>query len=244
VDARRDRGAPALSEPRPFAAFGAAHVGALATVAVLAASLVVLVRRHPALGRPVRLALAAGIAALVIFEFSVGVREGWLGWVAVLPLELCDAALVLAVITLVVPRRATAEVVYFWTVSGSVLAMLTPDLAWDFPRWEFVVFFGLHGLALVAALVLVFGLGLRPRPGAPLRVWAITLAWAAFVGLVDLEFGTNYMYLRRKPPSATPLDWMGPWPVYLAVGAGVAFALFLLVGLPFRRERLADRPSA
>ena len=244
MDACRARGEPTLSEPRPFVPFGAAHLGALAMVALVAVSLVALVRTRPALGRPVRLVLAAAIAALVVFEFSVGIREGWLGWVAVLPLELCDAALVLAVITLVVPRRATAEVVYFWAVSGSVLAMLTPDLAWDFPRWEFVVFLGLHGLVFVAALVLVFGLGLRPRPGASLRVWGITAGWAAGVGAVDLVFGTNYMYLRRKPPTATPLDWMGPWPVYIVVGAAVALALFLLVGLPFRRERPADHRGA
>jgi hypothetical integral membrane protein (TIGR02206 family) len=241
VDAGRARGEPVLSGPRPFVPFGAAHVGALATVALLGAALVALVRARPGFGRPVRLVLAAGITALVTFEFSVGVREGWLGWAAVLPLELCDAALVLAVITLLVPRRATAEVVYFWAVSGSVLAMLTPDLAWGFPRWEFVVFFGLHGLVFVSALVLVFGLGLRPRPGAPVRVWAITLAWTAVVGLVDLALGTNYMYLRRKPLAETPLDWMGPWPVYIVVGAVVALGLFLLLGLPFRRERAAGR---
>jgi len=219
--------------------FGTAHLAALSSVAALALSLVALVRARPALGRPVRLALAAGIVALVTFEFSVGVREGWLGWAAFLPLELCDAALVLAVFTLVAPRRATAEVVYFWAVSGTLLAMLTPELAWSFPRWEFIVFFGLHGLVLCAAAVLVFGLGFRPRPGAPLRVWGITAAWAALVGLVDLAFGTNYMYLRRKPLAPTPLDWMGPWPVYLVVGAAVALALFLLLGLPFRRERPA-----
>ena len=213
-------------------------------MAVLAASLVPLVRARPDLGRPVRLALAAGIVVLVAFEFSMGVREGWLGWVAVLPLELCDAALVLAVITLVVPRRATAEVVYFWAVSGTLLAMLTPELAWSFPRWEFVVFFGLHGLVFVAAAVLVFGLGLRPRPGAPLRVWGITAAWAAFVGVIDAAFGTNYMYLRRKPLAATPLDWMGPWPVYILAGATVSLALFLLLGLPFRRERAEPRDGA
>ena len=219
--------------------FGTAHLAALSSVAALALSLVALVRARPALGRPVRLALAAGIVALVTFEFSVGVREGWLGWAAFLPLELCDAALVLAVFTLVAPRRATAEVVYFWAVSGTLLAMLTPELAWSFPRWEFIVFFGLHGLVLCAAAVLVFGLGFRPRPGAPLRVWGITAAWAALVGLVDHAFGTNYMYLRRKPLAPTPLDWMGPWPVYLVVGAAVALALFLLLGLPFRRERPA-----
>jgi hypothetical integral membrane protein (TIGR02206 family) len=216
--------------------FGPAHLGALASIALLAVALVGLVRARPALGLPVRLALAAGIVVLVAFEFSVGAREGWLGWTALLPLELCDAALVLAIVTLVAPRRFTAEVVYFWAVSGTLLAMLTPELAWSFPRWEFVVFFGLHGLVLVAALVLVFGLGFRPRPGAPFRAWGITAAWAAVVGLVDFAFGTNYMYLRRKPLAATPLDWMGPWPLYIAVGTAGALALFLVLALPFRRE--------
>jgi hypothetical integral membrane protein (TIGR02206 family) len=189
-------------------------------------------------------ALAAGLVALVTFELTVAAREGWLGWMTVLPLELCDAAIVLAVVTLIAPRRAAAELLYFWAGSGTVLAMLTPELPWNFPRWEFVVFFGLHGLVLVAALVMVFGLGLRPRPGAPWRAFAITAGWAAFVGLVNLALGTNYMYLRRKPLVATPLDWMGPWPGYIGVGAAVAFVLFLALGLPFRREWRAAREGA
>jgi hypothetical integral membrane protein (TIGR02206 family) len=225
-----------VSDLQPFVPFGPAHLGAVVSVGLLALALVTLVRARPALGPPVRLALAAGIVLLVAFEFSIGAREGWLGWTALLPLELCDAALVLAVLTLVAPRHAAAEVVYFWAGSGTLLAMLTPELPWNFPRWEFVVFFGLHGLVLVAALVLVFGLGLRPRPGAPFRVFGITAGWAALVGLVDLALGTNYMYLRHKPTVATPLDWMGPWPVYIGVGAGVALVMFLVLALPFRRE--------
>jgi hypothetical integral membrane protein (TIGR02206 family) len=233
-----------VGDPRPFVPFGPAHLGALVSVALLALALVALVRLRPASRRPVRLALAAGIVALVVFELSVGAREGWLSWRALLPLELCDAALVLTVVTLLAPRRPTAEVVYFWAVSGTLLAMLTPDLAWNFPRWEFVVFFGLHGLVFVAAIVLVFGLGLRPRPGAPFRVFGITAGWASLVGLVNLALGTNYMYLRHKPVVPTLLDWMGPWPVYIGVGAAVALGLFLLLALPFRREwRAADRSA-
>ena len=224
--------------------FGPGHVGALGSVALVALLLVALVRVRPASRRPVRLALAAGIVALVAFELSVGAREGWLGWTALLPLELCDAALVLTVVTLVAPRRATAEVVYFWAVSGTLLAMLTPELPWNFPRWEFVVFFGLHGLVLVAALVLVFGLGLRPGPGAPWRAFGITAGGAAFVGLVNLALGTNFMYLRHKPLVATPLDAMGPWPVYIGTGAAVALVLFHLLALPFRREWRAARSEA
>ena len=233
-----------LSDPPPFVPFGAAHLGALASIAGLALSLVVLVRARPRLGPALRVALATAITLLLAFELSVGAREGWLGWKTVLPLELCDIALVLAVLTLLRPRPGPAELVYFWAGSGTVLAMLTPDLQWSFPRWEFLVFFGLHGLVLVAALLLVFGLGLRPRPGAAWRAFAITAGWAAFVGLVNLALGTNFMYLRHKPLVPTPLDKMGPWPVYIATGAFVALVLFQLLSLPFRREWRAARSGA
>jgi hypothetical integral membrane protein (TIGR02206 family) len=219
-------------------------MGALLSVALVGLLLVRQVRARPRLGTVVRWALAAGIVVLVAFELTVAGREGWLGWMTVLPLELCDAALVLAVITLLTPRRAPAEIVYFWAGSGTLLAMLTPELPWNFPRWEFVVFFGLHGLVLVASLVLVFGLGLRPRPGAPWRAFGITVGWTAFVGLVNLALGTNFMYLRHKPLVATPLDWMGPWPVYVLTGAAVALVLFHLLALPFLREWRAARAGA
>ena len=78
-----------------------------------------------------RWALASGIVVLVAFELAVAAREGWLTWRTLLPLELCDAAMVLAVITLVAPRRPAAELVYFWAGSGTLLAMLTPELPWN-----------------------------------------------------------------------------------------------------------------
>jgi hypothetical integral membrane protein (TIGR02206 family) len=224
-----------LSDRVAFVPFGVAHWGALACVGLASALLVWLVRSRPALAGPVRGGLAAGIVCLLAFELGVAGREGWLSWKTVLPFELCDAALVLAVAALIRPARAAAEVVYFWGASGTLIAMLTPDLPWGFPRWEFVVFFGLHGCVLAAGLVLVFGLGLRPRPGAPLRMLGVTAAWAAFVAVVNLALGTNFMYLREKPGVATPLDWMGPWPVYIGVAGVAAFALFHLLALPFRR---------
>jgi len=221
--------------PPPFVPYGVAHVGTLVLTGLVGAGLVRLVRRRPEAGAGVRSSLFAAIVLVLTFELGIGAREGWLTWQTLLPLHLCDAAMVLALVTLVWPRPAAAELLYFWAAAGSTLAMLTPDLPWGFPRWEFVVFFGLHGLVLVAAAVLVFGIGLRPRRGAPLRAFLATVALAALAGTVNLLLGTNFMFLRSKPLAPTPLDWMGTWPVYIGVAAAVAFAVFHLLALPFRR---------
>jgi hypothetical integral membrane protein (TIGR02206 family) len=218
--------------------FAAAHLTALACVALVGVGLVRLVRARPGCAPVVRGALAVALVLLLGFELRVAAQEGWLTWRTLLPLELCDAALVLSIAALVRPSRALAEVLYFWSGSGTLIAMLTPDLPWAFPRWEFVVFFGLHGLVIVTAAVLVFGLRLAPAPGAAWRMLVITACFTAFVGLVNLVLGTNYMYLRRKPAVATPLDWMGPWPVYIATGGALALVLFQLLALPFRRNNL------
>ncbi|MGD8894669.1 MAG: TIGR02206 family membrane protein [Acidobacteriota bacterium] len=222
--------------PPPFVPYGPAHVGTIALTGLAGAGLVALVRRRPGAGAGVRRALFAAIALVLAFELTIGASEGWLTWRTFLPLHLCDAAMILALLTLLWPRPWAAELLYFWAAAGSTLAMLTPDLPWGFPRWEFFVFFGLHGLVLIAAAVLVFGLDLRPRRGAPRRAFVATLALAAVAGTVDALLGTNFMFLRSRPLATTPLDWMGPWPVYIAVAAVVALVVFHLLALPFRRE--------
>ena len=53
-------------------------------------------------------------------------------------------------------------------------------------------------------------------------------------GALNAVSGANFMYLCRKPKSATVLDALGPWPWYLPAGAVVALGLFWLLWLPVR----------
>src|SRR5438445_159382 len=79
-----------------------------------------------------------------------------------------------------------------------------------------VHFFVAHGLVLVGALYLVWSGQARPRPGS---IWKAMLGlntFAAIAGIFDLFFKTNYMYLRAKPRNPSLLDFLGPWPWYLA----------------------------
>jgi hypothetical integral membrane protein (TIGR02206 family) len=227
-----------------FVPYGAAHVGAVLLTGLAGAGLARLVRGRPTAEVPVRGMLFAAVALLLIGHLGIGAREGWLTWEMLLPLHLCDAATVLALLSLARPHRGVVEILYFWAGSGSVLAMLTPDLPWGFPAWGFFAFFGLHGLVIVSALVLVFGLGFTPRPGGPWRAFLATASLAALAGTAGPLLGMNYMFLRWKPQAATPLDWMGPWPLYILTGAVVALIVFHLLALPFRREWRESREGA
>jgi hypothetical integral membrane protein (TIGR02206 family) len=155
-----------------------------------------------------------------------------------LPLALCDVALVVAAVACWWPGWLLGvELTYFWGLAGTLQAVLTPDLTAGFPELEFFLFVVGHIGIVLAALYLVVGLRIAPRPGAVPRVFGITAAYAALVGLFDWATGSNYMFLAAPPERASLLSVLGPWPWYLLSASAVAYGLLLLLDLPFRRSR-------
>lgn len=205
---------------------------------MLATTLALVVRRDPR-ARPARV-VRFGLTALLVgataaYLLAEAARRPLLPWDFV-PLQLCDFLILLAAVALLTSSPGVTELLYFWS-AGTLLAMVTPDLALGFPEPAFLAYFGLHAAVVAAAAVLVFGFGLRPEAGAPWRAFAALLAYAGVVGLVDAAFHANFLYLCRKPGEPTLLDWLGPWPLYLVTVAAFALALFLLMDWPFRRAR-------
>ena len=154
-----------------------------------------------------------------------------------LPLQLCDVATFIAAAALWTRNPLLVEVTYFWALTGTLQALLTPDLPQHFPSYPYFQYYIAHGGVVAAAFVLVVGLHLHPRPWAVVKVAALTVAYAAFVGLVDVLTQSDYMYLRVKPPSATLLDVLGPWPVYILSATLIGFAMFAILDAPFRIRR-------
>ena len=133
---------------------------------------------------------------------SVPLAEGEVRWSVQtsLPLAPCDLALFVAAIACWWPRWLLAvELTYFWGLAGTLQAVITPDLSASFPQLEFFEFVIGHLAVVIAALFLVVGLRLRPRPGSVLRVFAITAAYTVFVGWFDWVTGSNYMFLAAVP---------------------------------------------
>jgi hypothetical integral membrane protein (TIGR02206 family) len=220
-----------------FVLFGPAHLSVLVLAAAGAVGLPVLVRRRPRLGPSVRTGLTVMLAGFTIAYVRAIASEGPVSVWDLVPLHLCDFLILVAAFALVTLHPAACELLYFWAGTGALLATLTPDLRQGWPDWRFVVYFGLHVTVVVSAAVIVFGLGRRPRPGGALRALLLTNAYAAVVAVVDLVWGMNFLYLREKPWAPTPLDWLGPWPVYILAVEVLALVLFRLLALPFEPAR-------
>lgn len=205
------------------------HLAALGATAVVAALLVAGARRWAdawsvAIGRGLAVVILAGF---VCEQLTYALRGEWTAEVN-LPLHLTDAVTLVSVAALWRPERALlVELVYFWALSASLQAILTPDLGQPFPDVLFFTYFATHSGAVVAACLLVLGARRVPRPDAVWRAYAITAALAALAGVGTLLTGGNYMFLRRKPARGSLLDLMGPWPVYIAAAAALGLIMFL-----------------
>lgn len=155
--------------------FSDAHLAALGLLALAAGALVWVARRHP--GRWI--AATAPALALVILAGWVGeyvtevVRGTWTPEYN-LPLQLTDVVSVVAVLALWTRRAVLVELVYFWSLTATLQAVITPDLGQSFPSVYYFTYFTYHVGAIVAACFLVFGCRLYPRPRAYWRVFALT----------------------------------------------------------------------
>ena len=224
--------------------FAAEHVGALAVIVVVTAALVTGARR-PGVHQ-----LGARVLALVLVVDEVS----WWIYLAIggglpgqreqpLPLQLCDVAILVAAAALWTRRPLFVEVAYFWGLAGTVQALITPDLPQHFPSYPYFQYYVAHGGVVAAALLLVVGLRIHPRPWSVVRVGALTLGYAALVGLVDAVTGADYLYLRAKPPTPTLLDVLGPWPWYLLSATVIGIILLAALDAPFRISRRSARTA-
>jgi hypothetical integral membrane protein (TIGR02206 family) len=223
--------------------FSGAHIAALIATAVGAVLLVAGARRR---GDAWAVPVARGLAALILTAYLVdhltyALRGTWTTRVN-LPLQLTDAVTLISVAALWRPQAVLlVELVYFWALSASLQAVLTPDLGQTFPDVLYFTYFATHSGAILAACLLVLGCRHLPRPGAVWRVYGITAAFAAFAAIGTALTGGNYMFLRHKPTSGSVLDFMGPWPWYILAGAVLGLAMFgaleALARLIRRREQ-------
>jgi hypothetical integral membrane protein (TIGR02206 family) len=229
----------------PFVQLGAAHLGALLVTGVLALA----GWRLPLQDRERRW-LRGSLAGLLLLN-----ELGWHAWhlyyglwtvESMLPLELCNLMVLASVWTLLSRSQTGFEFIYLLGIPAASQVLITPALGiYGFPHILFIQIFISHGGVVLAALYLALGEGMRPRGWRSVRrVASWTMLYALGIFGLNQVLGSNYLFLAHKPPAATLLDYLGPWPWYILPMVGIGLLLAAALYIPYHLRDLRQYPEA
>lgn len=245
-------------DAREFEPFGLSHWVAMSATAVAATVLVRYMRSNATDANKHKVCVTLAVALLTAVTSDIVLT--WFRYVkestdlaaqlvieSALPFYLCDVVSIILALALITKSQRLTEIGYLWGVAGTVQGLITPTLYFDWNTPEYYAFFIQHGGVPVAALTLILGLKIVPAKGTFKRalfwswgyiaiVFSLNLALTAIFG-EKLGVFANYGFLNAKPDVGTLFDHMGPWPWYLITLQVVAFSLYALLLLPFRKSQ-------
>ncbi len=219
-----------------FVLFGALHVAIIFLTLALPAAMSLLTRRAE---RARLTRVLAGVMASIlvldrVFILSLAWHDGRIiHWPEALPMHLCDWATITVIAALIWRGQLAYELAYFWGLSGTVQAILTPDVSENFPNPYFISFFVSHCGIVVSVLFMTWGIGKRPQPGAVWRAVLWGQVYLLCAGTVNWLGRTNFGYLAAKPQHASLLDLFGPWPWYILVLEVMSLVFYGIFYAPF-----------
>jgi hypothetical integral membrane protein (TIGR02206 family) len=219
-----------------FQLFGIPHILILSAIPVITGFLVWRLNRNRELARTFRISLGTFLLLNELIWYGHNIARSWIHVPYGLPLNLCDIVVWITIAAAFTLKPTLVELAYYWGISGSLMAVLTPDLGVPLASYPGVYFFVAHCGVVITIIFLVWGKLARPRTGS---VWKALLwlnAYVALIGGFNSIFQTNYFYLCEKPGSPSLLDYMGPWPWYLLAGELFGVAACWLLWLPIRAQ--------
>jgi len=184
--------------------------------------------------RRVARSIAGILLAIEIGEFLVKWLVERQALTGMLPMHLCDWALVAVAVALWRQAPRWFEVAYFWGLAGTIQGLLTPAIDPALALWRHFAFFSAHSGIVVGVLFLVFAKGMRPVPASLPRVlfWSEMYLVAAL--MVNALTGQNYGFLAHPPITPSLLDYFpqAHW-LYVATVNAVALLAFAILYLPW-----------
>jgi hypothetical integral membrane protein (TIGR02206 family) len=193
---------------------------------------------HRTKSRFLERSICFAISALLLINYVayliVARQFGVAAWQKMLPMQLCDWAMVVIIVALWTGSRRWLEIAYFWGIGGTLQALITPNLRFGFPDLRFISFFVAHSGIIIGIILLMLIYGFRPRPIGILRTFAWTEFYFLIAFTVDLLTGENYGFLLHKPEAASLLNFLSDSRLpYLTEFHLVAWIFFCVLYAPF-----------
>ncbi|HEY5653563.1 MAG TPA: TIGR02206 family membrane protein [Anaerolineales bacterium] len=151
-----------------------------------------------------------------------------------LPLHLCSVLVWLGALMLVTKNYQIYEFMYLMGIGGAIQALATPDLGiYGFPHFRFFQTFTSHGLIVTSAIYMTVVEGFRPTWKSVSRVAIWMNLYMIPVFFLNRAIGSNYLMINHKPPTASLLDLLPPWPIYILYMEAIGLITVLLLYTPF-----------
>jgi hypothetical integral membrane protein (TIGR02206 family) len=219
-----------------FHAYSPSHLIVIFLTVALPFVLALIVHRTKSrfLERSICFAISALLLINYVAYLIVARQFGVAAWQKMLPMQLCDWAMVVIIVALWTGSRRWLEIAYFWGIGGTLQALITPNLRFGFPDLRFISFFVAHSGIIIGIIFLMLIYGFRPRPIGILRTFAWTEFYFLIAFTVDLLTRENYGFLLHKPEAASLLNFLSDSRLpYLTEFHLVAWIFFCVLYAPF-----------
>ena len=191
------------------------------------------------------LAFALIISDMAYYWRLVGVPSLQPGPVENLPIGVCGWAVIFCSYMLIGKKQFLFDISYFWLLSGSLFALITPTpLTYTGPtRFRYYQFWLEHTLGYVAIFYMIFVHGMRPTVKSAVKSYAVLLFMAVIAYSVNTMIpGANYLYLARPESAPSVLDILPP---NFALRTGIiVFVITLMFFLAYLPWYLKDKKEA
>ena len=155
-----------------------------------------------------------------------------------LPITVCGWAVVFCSYMVVGKSQTLFDISYFWLLSGSLFALITPTvISYTGPtRFRYYQFWAEHLLGYVAIFYMIFVHNMRPTVKSAVK------SYVALWGLVGIAYytnrllgpGANYLFMARPEDTPSVLDILpANFILRIAIMASVITLLYVLAYLPW-----------
>lgn len=222
-----------------FEPFTLQHFAPVFCFAILTAILIIVARRSPSesMKKWIGLSMALVIWGIMFAGSIMKMRDGTYTVQEDLPLFMCRLVAWLLPVAIYFMSRKWLKVLYFFVLAGTLQAVITPDLTFGFPSYEYIRYFILHAGLISATIYMVAVFELRITWKDLWRSFLYAQPYLLILTAINKLLGSNYGYTMHKPETGSVLDFFGPWPWYILGGELLMLVSFLILITPFLLSR-------